>query len=51
VLVARSARAARTLLYPPLPLEDLGGFALQGVVHPACDVVNSIVVARATGRR
>jgi nicotianamine synthase len=46
VLLARSARAARTLLYPPVDARDLGGFDLQTVIHPVDDVVNSVVVAR-----
>jgi SAM-dependent methyltransferase len=50
-LVARSARSARTLLYPGLDRRHLAGFELQAVVHPTCDVVNSVVVARATGAR
>ena len=51
VLLARSARAARTLLYPPVDARDLQGFALQSVIHPVDDVVNSVVVARALGGR
>jgi SAM-dependent methyltransferase len=47
VLLARSARAARTLLYPPVVADDLRGFDLQAVVHPVDDVVNSVIVARA----
>lgn len=46
VLVARSARAARTLLYPPVDARDLHGFDLQAVIHPVDDIVNSVVVAR-----
>jgi nicotianamine synthase len=51
LLLARSARAARTLLYPPLEPADLAGFAIQAVVHPASEVINSIVVATALGGR
>lgn len=49
VLLARSARAARTLLYPPVDAADLGHLRLQTVVHPVDDVVNSVVVARVPG--
>jgi nicotianamine synthase len=48
-LLARGARSARTLLYPPVDLDGLAGFAVQAVVHPVDDVVNSVVVATAVG--
>jgi SAM-dependent methyltransferase len=48
LLLARSARAARTLLYPPIEPAQLAGFAVHAVVHPVDDVINSVVVATAT---
>lgn len=49
VLLVRSARAARTLLYPPVEPAHLKGFAVHAVVHPVDDVINSVVVATALG--
>jgi nicotianamine synthase len=49
LLLARSARGLRTLLYPPVDLSTLTGFELLEVVHPTDDVVNSVVVARRLG--
>jgi nicotianamine synthase len=49
VLLARSARGLRTLLYPPVDLRALDPFDLQAVVHPSHDVINSVVLARAPG--
>jgi nicotianamine synthase len=49
VLLARSARAARTLLYPPVEAAHLNGFALHAVIHPVDDVINSVLVATARG--
>lgn len=48
-LLARSARGLRTLLYPPMDLGAMPGFEVLEVVHPADDVVNSVVVARRIG--
>jgi nicotianamine synthase len=48
VLLARSARGLRTLLYPPVDTAALGGFDLRLVVHPRGAVLNSVVVARRT---
>lgn len=45
VLVMRSAHGLRTLLYPPVALEDLAGWRPLSVVHPFTDVINSVVVA------
>ncbi|WP_275264617.1 nicotianamine synthase family protein [Jiangella asiatica] len=50
VLLARSARGLRTLLYPPVDLAALAGFELLTQVHPVNDVINSAVLARALGR-
>jgi nicotianamine synthase-like protein len=47
VLLARSARGIRSLLYPPIDPAALDGFELQAVVHPVDEVVNSVVLARA----
>jgi nicotianamine synthase len=49
LVLARSARGLRTLLYPEVELPPGGGLAPLDVVHPAPPVINSIVVARATG--
>jgi nicotianamine synthase len=49
VLLARSARGLRTLLYPPVDLGAMPGFEVLEVVHPTDDVVNSVVVARRLG--
>jgi Nicotianamine synthase protein len=46
VLLARSARGMRSLLYPAIDPAALEGFDLQAVVHPVDDVVNSVVLAR-----
>jgi nicotianamine synthase len=46
MLLARSARGLRTLLYPPVDLGAMPGFEVLEVVHPTDDVVNSVVVAR-----
>jgi Nicotianamine synthase protein len=47
VLLARSARGMRSLLYPAIEPAALAGFELQAVVHPVDEVVNSVVLARA----
>ena len=49
LLLARSARLLRTLLYPPLTLNDLAGFRLLAVLNPYTEVVNSLVVAEKPG--
>ena len=49
MLLARSARGLRTLLYPPVDLRAMPGFEVLEVVHPTDDVVNSVVVARRLG--
>lgn len=49
LLLARSARGMRTLLYPPVDLRAMPGFEVLEVVHPADDVINSVVVARRIG--
>jgi nicotianamine synthase len=46
LLAARSAHAARSLLYPVLDLESLAELELLSVVHPLNQVINSVVVAR-----
>ena len=46
LLLARSARGLRTLLYPPVDLNAMPGFEVLEVVHPTDDVINSVVVAR-----
>jgi hypothetical protein len=47
VLLARSARGVRSLLYPAIEATALDGFDVQAVVHPTDEVVNSVVLARA----
>ncbi|GLJ21808.1 hypothetical protein SUGI_0407270 [Cryptomeria japonica] len=46
VLLVRSAHGARAFLYPVVEEEDLHGFHVLSVVHPADEVVNSVIVAR-----
>lgn len=46
LLLVRSARGLRTLLYPAVQLDAFAGFDLLGVVHPHHDVINSVIVAR-----
>lgn len=46
LLLARSARGLRTLLYPAVDLGAMPGFEVLEVVHPTDDVINSVVVAR-----
>lgn len=49
LLLVRSARGLRTLLYPSVPNEALAGFDVLTVVHPVNDVINSVILARAQG--
>ncbi len=46
LLLARSARGLRTLLYPEIDPASLGGFEVLGVTHPTGEVINSVIVAR-----
>lgn len=50
-LVVRSAHAMRTLLYPPMPVEDFAPFDLLAVIHPYGEVINSVAIARLADRR
>lgn len=50
ILLARSARGLRTLLYPPLATSALEGWELLNVIHPVNDIINSVVVARVPER-
>ncbi|MDN5749751.1 MAG: nicotianamine synthase [Pseudonocardia sp.] len=45
-VVVRSANRLRTLLYPAVTPADLPGLTVLLEVHPATDVVNSVLVAR-----
>ena len=45
ILLARSARGLRQLLYRPLSGEDLQGFSIIKTVHPMNEVVNSVLLA------
>jgi hypothetical protein len=47
MLLARSARGVRSLLYPAIDPVAFCGFDIQAVVHPIDEVVNSVVLARA----
>ena len=47
LLLARSARGVRTLLYPAVDRSALAGFDVLGVIHPTDDVINSVILARA----
>lgn len=49
LLLARSARGLRTLLYPPIDRTALDGFEPLTEVHPVNDVINSAILARAVG--
>lgn len=46
ILLVRSARGLRSLLYPPIAPAALPGFEVLNVVHPVNDIINSVVVAR-----
>jgi hypothetical protein len=46
ILLARSARGLRALLYPPLDATALAGLDVLNEVHPDNDIINSVVVAR-----
>lgn len=51
LLLVRSARGLRTLLYPAVDPRTVAGFDVLGTVHPEGEVINSVVVARkAEGR-
>lgn len=50
VLVVRSARGLRTLLYPEVDPRALAGFDVLGTVHPTGEVINSVIVARKPAR-
>jgi nicotianamine synthase len=45
-VVVRSAHRLRTLLYPGVELEDLGGLIPLLELHPHDDVINSVIIAR-----
>lgn len=46
LLLARSARGLRTLLYPEVDVGTLAGFDVLGIVHPTDEVINSVILAR-----
>lgn len=46
VLMVRSVRGLRGLLYPKVGAGDLTGFAVAKEVHPRGEVVNSVLLAR-----
>lgn len=46
LLLLRSARALRTLLYPEVDRSGLSGFRTVRAFHPTNEVVNSIIVAQ-----
>uniref|UniRef100_A0A7N0U2T6 Nicotianamine synthase n=1 Tax=Kalanchoe fedtschenkoi TaxID=63787 RepID=A0A7N0U2T6_KALFE len=46
VLMLRSAHGARAFLYPVVDSDDLRGFEVLSVYHPADEVINSVVIAR-----
>ncbi|PSL01547.1 nicotianamine synthase [Haloactinopolyspora alba] len=46
VVLARSARGLRQVLYPAVDVDALDGYELLSVVHPVNDVINSAVLAR-----
>lgn len=47
LLLVRSTRGMRTLLYPDVDLEPIPGLDVLTAVHPAGEVINSAIVARA----
>jgi len=49
-LVVRSAHAMRTLLYPPMAIEDFDPFELLALIHPYGEVINSVAIARLPDR-
>ena len=49
VLLVRSARGLRTVLYPEIDLDLMAGYDVLSVVHPVNDVINSVVLARIGG--
>jgi nicotianamine synthase len=48
VLVVRSARGLRTLLYPEVDPDALAGFDVLGTVHPTGEVINSVIARKPT---
>jgi nicotianamine synthase len=50
LLMVRSVRGLRKLLYPVVKGSDLAGFDVVREVHPRGEVVNSVVLARKAGR-
>lgn len=46
LLLVRSARGLRTLLYPAVDPGTLAGLDVLGTVHPTGEVINSVIVAR-----
>lgn len=51
LLLARSARGLRTVLYPAVERAALAGFDVLDVVHPDDDVINSVILARTSRGR
>ncbi|WP_162453332.1 nicotianamine synthase family protein [Phytoactinopolyspora mesophila] len=49
VLLIRSARGLRTLLYPEVDPQAIDGFEVLDVIHPSGEVINSAILARVTG--
>ncbi|WP_166352625.1 nicotianamine synthase family protein [Phytoactinopolyspora limicola] len=50
LLLVRSARGLRTLLYPEVSPHALSGFDVVRAVHPSGEVINSAIVGRAIER-
>jgi hypothetical protein len=50
LLLVRSARDLRTLLYPAVDPGALAGLEVLGTVHPTGEVINSVIVARTPPR-
>lgn len=46
LLLVRSAHGLRSLLYPPVDVEDLMGFIPQLVLRPYTTVMNSVLIAK-----
>lgn len=46
LLLVRSAHGLRSLIYPPIDVEDLVGFVPQLVLRPYTTVMNSVLIAK-----
>ncbi|MCG8425225.1 MAG: nicotianamine synthase [Proteobacteria bacterium] len=49
ILLARTSRSLRTLLYPCVDSDHLGAFELVVEIHPHDEIINSVLIARCIG--